>query len=238
MELQPTPNAGLREERPSQRRGETVDYVVEEIRERIVNGRFAPGQRLIARDLTDDIGISRGPVREALRRLAAEGLVQIVPNRGATVRHLTRKQVDDLFVIRTNLEGLAARLAAERIDEGANRARFSRVWEEVRPKDMELPWNEFIRRNRLYHHTIVSIGGNETLSNLIGTLQLPAVMLQIGRAMQPHHTKMSHEDHVHVAQAILAGDRDAAENAMRQHLQRSYDWIVNLPDSAFRRSST
>lgn len=224
-------------DRPAQRRGETVDYVVAEIREGILSGRYAPGQRLIARDLTDDVGYSRGPVREALGRLAAEGLIQLVPNRGAIVRHLTRKQVNDLFAVRKNVEGLAARLAAERIDDGANRATFEKVWEEVRPKGRELPWSTFIRQNRLYHQTIVSIGGNEILSGLIETLQLPVVMLQIGRAMQPEHAAVSHQDHVLVAQAILAGEPDAAEQAMRQHLQRSHDWIVTLPDSAFRRTS-
>ncbi len=222
---------------PVQRRGETVDYVVAEIRDGILSGRYAPGQRLIARDLTDDVGYSRGPVREALSRLAAEGLVQIVPNRGAIVRHLTRKQVNDLFAVRKNVEGLAARLAAERIDDGANRITFEKVWKEVRPKGSELPWSTFIRQNRLYHQTIVSIGGNEILSGLIETLQLPVVMLQIGRAMQPEHAAVSHQDHVLVAQAILAGDPDAAEQAMRRHLQRSHDWIVTLPDSAFRRIS-
>jgi DNA-binding GntR family transcriptional regulator len=228
---------GTRTERPKQRRGETVDFVVGEIRDGILSGRYAPGQRLIARDITDYVGFSRGPVREALRRLAAEGLVQIVPNRGAMVRHLTKKQVQDLFVVRKNLEGLAARLAAEHINDGSNRRNFEDVWEQVRPKGSELPWSEFIRQNRLYHHTIVSIGGNDPLSGLIATLQLPVVMLQIGRAMQPQHTRVSHEDHVLVAEAILAADADAAELAMRQHLQRSHDWIVTLPDSAFRWAS-
>lgn len=226
----------LETDRPAQRRGETVDYVVAEIREGILSGRYAPGQRLIARDLTDDVGYSRGPVREALRRLAAEGLVQLVPNRGAVVRHLTRKQVADLFEVRKNLEGLAARLAAQHIDDGENRSLFSRVWDEVRPTGLELPWSTFIRQNRLYHQTIVSIGGNEILSDLIETLRLPVVMLQIGRAMQPEHAAVSHQDHVLVAKAILTGDPEAAEHAMRRHLQRSHDWIVTLPEAAFRRS--
>lgn len=236
MNLESSIDNLLYEERPAHRRGETVDYAVEKLREGILEGRYAPGQRLIARDLTEDLSVSRGPVREALRRLAAEGMVELVPNRGAVVRHLSRKQVNDLFQIRKNLEGLAARLAAEHIDEGENRAAFEKVWEEVRPKGEELPWTTFIKLNRLYHHTIVSIGGNDQLSDLIYNLQLPIVMFQIGRAMQPENARISHEDHEHVARAILAADPDAAENAMRVHLQRSHDWIVELPDSAFRRA--
>lgn len=94
-----------------QRRGATVDYVVSQIRSGILDGRYVAGQRLITRDLTEDLGISRGPIREALRRLAAEGMVELVPNRSPVVRHLTIKQVSNLFQIRETLEGLAARLA-------------------------------------------------------------------------------------------------------------------------------
>lgn len=218
-----------------QRRGEAVDHVVARLRQGILEGRYVPGQRLIARDLTEDIGVSRGPIREALWRLAAEGLIELVPNRGAVVRHLSRKQVKDLFQVRENLEGLAARLAAQRIDEGTNRALFDKVWDQVRYKGRELPWNLFIKQNRLYHHTIVAIGGNEQLCSLIEYLQLPIVMFQIGQAMQPENADISHQDHARVAEAILAGNADAAEQAMRAHLRRSHEWIVKLPDSAFKR---
>lgn len=217
-----------------QRRGETVDYVVQRLREGIVSGRFAPGQRLIARDLIDEIGIGRSSVREAFRRLAADGLVDLVPNRGAIVRRLSRKQVKDLFRIRESLEGLAARLAAEQIDQGLNRRVFLDVWEQVRPRGETLPWNVFIDRNRRYHLTIVSIGGNEQLSALIDNLQLPIVMLQVGRVMLPEHAEQSHRDHVAIAQAILAGDAVAAEEAMRAHVRGSAAWILTLPPSTFR----
>lgn len=218
-----------------QRRGATVDYVVGRLRQRILEGRLAPGQRLIARDLTEELGISRGPIREALRRLAADGMVELVPNRSAMVRHLTRKQVKNLFQIRETLEGLGARLAAQNIGTGDNRRLFEEVWEVVRPKGQDLPWSTFIRQNRLYHHTIVTIGGNEQLSELIDNLQLPIVMFQIGSAMQPENARISHEDHVRVAESILRGDPEAAESAMRTHLSRSYDWVSELPDSAFKR---
>lgn len=224
----------VRDPPADQRRGETVDYVVSRIRQGILEGRFAPGQRLIARDLTEEIGISRGPIREAFRRLAADGLVELVPNRGAIVRRLSHRQVRDLFRIRESLEGLAARLAAEHIDEGTNRQVFASVWEQVRPPGHVQPWNVFIDNNRLYHQTIVAIGGNRQLMDLIDNLQLPIVMMQVGRAMQPEHAERSHKDHVRIAEAILAADPEAAESAMRQHLRGSADWVLRLPDVAFK----
>ena len=216
------------------KRGATVDYVCTCIRQGIVEGRFVPGQRLIARDLTEEFEISRGAVREAFRRLAAEGMVDLIPNRGATVRRLSRRQMDQLFQIRECLEGLAAGMAALQIDEGDNRQIFTRVWEKVRPTGHDLPWNIFIENNRLYHRTIVEIGGNDLLSELIVNLQLPVVMIQVGRAMRSEHADLSHADHVAIAEAIFAGDQIAAEAAMRKHVRGSHAWIRTLADSAFK----
>ena len=216
------------------RRGGTVDYVCTCIRQGIIEGRFVAGQRLIARDLTEEIGISRGAVREAFRRLAAEGTVDLIPNRGATVKRLSRRQVRELFQIRERVESLAAGLAAAQIDIGDNRRIFTECWELVRPTGQPIPWPEFIDNNRLYHRTIVDIGGNSQLSELITYLQLPVVMVQVGRAMQPDHFERSHRDHVAIAEAILAGDPAAAEEAMRAHVCGSHDWIQTLPDSAFK----
>lgn len=227
-------DSGLIDPMLDQRRGETVDYVVRRLREGILQGRFAPGQRLIAREVTEHIGISRGPVREAFRRLAAEGLIDVVPNRGAIVRRLSRREVSDRFQIRERLEGLAARLAAQHIDELDHRVQFTETWEKVRPRGEALAWNAFIERNRLYHMTIVRIGGNDQLSDLIENLQLPMMMLQVGLAMRPEHIEMSHAAHVAVAEAILDGDAEAAEEAMQEHLRSAREWVLELPVDAFK----
>ncbi len=137
--------------------------------------------------------------------------------------------------MRENLEGLAARLAAEQIGQGQNRRRFRSVWDEVRPTGRELAWSTFIRHNRLYHQTIVTLSGNDLLFRLIDNLQLPVMMFQIGRAMAAENAAVSHQDHVLVAKAILAGDADRAECAMRTHLRRSFEWVSHLPDRAFKR---
>jgi DNA-binding GntR family transcriptional regulator len=227
-------DSGLIDAALDQRRGETVDYVVRRLREGILHGRFAPGQRLIARDVMEHIGISRGPVREAFRRLAAEGLIDVVPNRGAVVRRMSRRQVSNLFQIRECLEGLAARLAALHIDEVDNRAQFTEVWAKVRPRGEAMAWNTFIEHNRLYHMTIVRIGGNEQLCELIDNLQLPMMMLQVGLAMRPEHTEISHTAHVAIAEAILDGDAQAAEAAMQEHMRSSREWVLELPADAFK----
>jgi len=217
----------------TQRRGQTVDDIIGRLRRAILAGRIVPGQRLIANDLTEQLGVGRGSIREAFQRLAADGLVDIIPNRGAVVRRLSRDRVRDLFQIRVNLEGLGARLAAQQIDQADHRQQFMSAWNEVKPDGSERSPALFMQQNRLYHHTIVSIGENKQLTALIDNLQLPIVMFQVGQAMRPENSERSHRDHVLIAGAILCGDADAAESAMRNHLQKTAEWILQLPDSAF-----
>ena len=105
-------------------RGATVDYVLQHVRDGIFQGHYAPGQRLIEADLTRELGISRGPLREALHRLAADKILEIVPNRGAIVRRLSMREMLELFSIRIALETLATREATANLADPAIRARF------------------------------------------------------------------------------------------------------------------
>ena len=91
----------------------------QELKQIILEGQVAPGKKLKEGDLAEALGISRTPVREAINRLEKEGLVEIFPQRGAFVVEFTEKDVFELFLIRENLEGLAARLAAEKISESS-----------------------------------------------------------------------------------------------------------------------
>ena len=107
-------------------RGGTVEYVLEHLRNGVIQGRYAPGQRLIEAALTRDLRVSRGPLREAFRRLSAEGLLESVPHRGALVRRLTLREMKELFQIRVQLETLAAQLADDAMPDPAARSRFER----------------------------------------------------------------------------------------------------------------
>jgi DNA-binding GntR family transcriptional regulator len=215
-------------------RGGTVERLIRGLRHGILNGRYAPGQRLIEADLTRDYGVSRGPLREAFRRLSAEGLLQIVPHRGAVVRRLTLKEMLELFQIRTALEALAVRLAAQAIDEADNKQRFQAAIEQI--------WNDAPRRsgvayhedNRLFHQSILDICGNAQLAELSRQLQLPLIMLQLSGAMIPEMYRDWVVEHRAIATAILAGDADAAERALRRHLDRAHQIAAAMPRSIFR----
>ncbi|MEQ8695189.1 MAG: GntR family transcriptional regulator, partial [Bauldia litoralis] len=101
-----------------------VERAVAAIRERLLSGQFVAGQRLIEKDLVEITGIGRSSVLEALQRLATEGTVDLIRNKGAVVRSLSRKEVADILHIRENLEGMAAELAAGAIGEDGNRSKL------------------------------------------------------------------------------------------------------------------
>lgn len=213
------------------RRGESVDRVVRDIREGILRGRFAQGQRLIARDLTEDLGFSRSTLREAFGHLASEGLIDLVPNRGAVVRRLSRREIAELFQIRELLEGLSARLAAEAVAARRGKAAVRKVLDQI---DLAAALPEFHAQNLLVHGTLVELGGNRQLIQLMAKLNVPFIMSQVRQSMRPEQVARSQREHIDVLKAVARGDGDAAEAAMRRHLRATGDWVMTLPDTAFR----
>lgn len=217
------------------RHGEAVDFVFETIRQGIVTGRFAPGQRLVIRDLEEEIGYSRSTFREAFRRLAAERLVSLIPNRGVAVQRLTAPEMADLFEIRELLEGQAARRAAERIDESDHRKLFLAMWEKVRRGD-PADRASFIEHNQLFHGTIVELAGNSRLPEMLGQLQIPILMFQWRTIMTRKETETSQAEHETIAEAILQGRPDQAEVAMRRHVRRAkrrtFDTLADAREAA------
>jgi DNA-binding GntR family transcriptional regulator len=211
----------------------TVTRIAEELRRGIREGRFAPGQRLIEADLTRALGVSRGPLREAMARLAGDGLVKIEPNRGVTVRALTREDVRSIAAIREMVEGLAARLAAEHIDAGSNREDFKRVWAEMNGARARSNASDYVDANEKFHTMIVRIGGNAILAQLLQQLRTPLFRFQFRSRFAVPSLERGHRDHAAIATAILAGDARAAELAMRRHLRNSTKLIDSLPNDAF-----
>lgn len=211
----------------------TVARVTEELRKRIKTGRFAPGQRLIEAELTSMLDVSRGPLREAMARLAGDGLVLIEPNRGATVRALARDEVSSIAAIREVLEGLAARLAADHIDAPGQRATFRKAWTEMSAGPARTNAGDYVDANERFHSTIVRISGNAPLAQLLEQLRTPLFRFQFRSRITAVNLERGHEDHTAIAEAILDGDPDAAERAMRRHLRNSAKLIQSLPDDAF-----
>ncbi len=219
------------------RSGDTVERVANHLKAQILEGSLVPGQRLISRDLMELLGVSRGSLREAFRRLAGERLVEVVPNRGATVRRLSAAEIVSLFQIREALEGQAARLAAECIDEAGNRKAFEAIVEEGEMLRERLDMQAFTIYNRAFHQAIVKLSGNTELALLIDRYQLAVFMAQLKQAIGAQAIILNSIDqHLVIAQAILAGDADGAYAAMKAHLWHSANSMFQTEEAAAGRS--
>jgi DNA-binding GntR family transcriptional regulator len=209
-----------------------VDRVVEQLEQAITSGRLALGQRLVEPDLMQEFGASRGSIREALNRLSAAGYVELLPNRGALVRRLSRKEVGDRYLIRVRLEGLAAAQAAQSLDQGDGRARlFALMAESSRLTTPE----DYREHNYRLHGLIAELSANPQLATFIRQLWLPGFMVELRALLDMDYRLSSAEDHRRIAAAILAQDSEAAEAAMRAHLEARSEMILSLPERVFGR---
>ena len=211
-----------------------VDRIVETIKDGVRLGNYVPGQRLIENDFVSEMGFSRGPVREALRRLEAEGIVLLERNRGAVVRRWTREDIHQLYDIRELLEPQAAKLAAiigagdperrKRIESSRRRMR----------KTAEDAVSAYVRENTRFHILIAGLSGNPWLERIISTLQVPVDRLAFFQFVTKGESESSLHAHEEIIEAILAGEAAVAEKAMRAHLKSSRKMVISLPDRAFR----
>jgi len=196
-----------------------VEYTINAMREQIRDGRLAEGQRLVVADVTRKLGVSNGPVREAIRRLTGEGLVEITPHKGAAVREFSNRDVREIFEVREVLEGLAARLAAERIGRGGARDRLRTLQDESRAVLSD--GKGYIDHNQSFHELIYALAGNERVQEQARQLTLPLYRLRMHHLMDPAYARTSAAEHGLIVEAILEGDGAAAERAMRNHIRNS-----------------
>lgn len=219
---------------PPGRRGETGQSVVEHLGGAIRDGRRPPGQRLVEADLTRELGVSRGTVREAFHRLAAEGLVEIVPNRGAMVRRLSLTEALELFEIRTELEAFAARRASARMSDTCVRERFDRETAAIWDNAPRHSTSDYLAENQRFHGAVFAAAGNGQLVELNWRHQLTLIMAQIAPALTSGTLAASLDEHRAIARAIAAGLPDVADRAMRDHLERATAVIRAMPEGMFR----
>jgi DNA-binding GntR family transcriptional regulator len=216
------------------RRGSPVtasDYVAERIREGIGKGVFPLGSRLDQQVLAEQMGVSIIPVREALRRLQSDGLVQIFPRRGAFVAELTAAELTEIGWIRERLEELALRLAApyltpaklDKLDKQAER--MMQLALSARPEQ----WFEL---NREWHFIIYDTGKTWVLNDMIRTLWARSRPYRVGRMAHPENRLNAVAEHREIIGYLRQGDINRAARGVRHHIRNASR--RNLADASFR----
>jgi DNA-binding GntR family transcriptional regulator len=203
------------------------DQVYGTLRERILAGELEGGSRLHQEKLSEDLGVSRTPVREALTRLAAEGLVELLPNRGARVAAVTLADMRAAFEARLGLEPFAARLAAERRPAAAIKAMGAAIADQQRARTARTTYKA-IRR---FHLAIVEASGNSHLIRFAETLWSGRIGLHVYlRQLSPEMLAGDVEEHEEIAGAIGSGDAARAERVTRAHIAVSLDRLLAAVD--------
>jgi DNA-binding GntR family transcriptional regulator len=188
-----------------------------QIRQMILGGELVPNQRLVEADISETFGASRPAVREALRELTGEGLVERVANRGARVRAIGFEEAIEIAEARRALESLCAGRAAEAItdDEIAELRQLGNIMRDaVDSGDREL----YAAKNRELHDRVHEISGQRTAIALIRRLRGQNVRQQFRLAQKPGRADVSVLEHLAIIEAICRRDRHAAEAAMAAHL--------------------
>jgi len=195
------------------------------IRGEILNCALAPGQQIVQARLVEKYGLGLTPIREALQRLAHEGLVQPYPRFGYIVSPVTEEMVRHLYEVRMILEAAAVRLAVERASDAqlrqiAENARFTYVY-----KNHE-QYVRFLERNAAFHDSIALLAGNPRLAEVLGGLldELSRIF-HLGLDLRDSADEMQAE-HTALAEALLARDADQAGQVLREQITRSQQRVL------------
>jgi DNA-binding GntR family transcriptional regulator len=199
---------------------EAVEKAYLAIRDGIVSGVYGPGTHLTAQDLAAASGMSRTPVREAMRRLHSEGLISFIPHRGAFVAHLDERDIYKIYDLRVVLESYAAEAAAREADDAAVDElerlanQMMNTFERGHPDAVE----EVARVNNVFHKRIVSAASNPRLEVALASIVEVPLVLRTFRRYNPVELRRSMTQHLELVDAIRARDEAWAKSVMTSHI--------------------
>ena len=194
------------------------EQVYDILRDMIIRREIEPGEKINEENLAERIGVSRTPVRETLCRLENEGIVKVIPRRGAFVTQLSGEAVAEVLQIREALEGLVARLATQRMDKAtldALRSCLHRV--DTTPENSRQPI-QYTRAEEDFHAILLDACGNQMLKNMMEVVNAHLKLIRVRTVVLPGRARKSVEEHHQILKAIEKRDVGLAEEIMRKHV--------------------
>jgi DNA-binding GntR family transcriptional regulator len=205
-----------------------VDEIVTKLEEAIFRGEFPPGTRIREARVAKNLGVGRGPLREAVRRLEGRKLVVRHPNRGTSIATLTKAELAELLEVREALEVAACRLAAKNItDEAIEKLRLTLVRQKEMTSDklseMYSDWHNFD-----FHYQIALASGNRRLIDLLyGDIWSLMRLYRYPGVLSPGRIPLGQADHEAILQALVERDPDACDRLMRRHLAHAQETLLH-----------
>jgi DNA-binding GntR family transcriptional regulator len=203
---------------PTSREGAKIERAYQQLKHDIMSGAYSPNERLVEAPLTRALGVSRNTLRTVLARLEQEGLVLLEPNRGGRVRAFTLEEARDMLRVREVLEGLVARLTAER----ATPEQLTRLQEIVDETDKAVEDDDvmlYSALNRQFHELITAAAESPQAASALDALHFPLVKFQFQVTLVPGRKPENMAEHHALLQAIEKRDGDAAERVGRVHIE-------------------
>jgi DNA-binding GntR family transcriptional regulator len=202
-----------------------VDYAYEQIWKRVIMMGGSEEQRLSDVILADQLGVSRTPVRQALERLAQEGLVRSDPRRGFWIATFTAQDIHEIYDLRGALEVLALRLAAPRLRQEDLKAHLDALYA-VRAELDTNPILHFLQIDIRFHMLITRASGNGRLIHSLSMLRSQICMFQMQDTLYPKRMEIALNDHEHILLALLAGNVDEAADCLARHIQHAKEGVL------------
>ena len=204
------------------------DVVFETMRDAIITQVLKPGERLMEIQLADEMGVSRTPVREAIRKLELEGLVVMVPRKGAYVAGVSMKDIHEVYEVRSALEMLAVTLAAERITEEELDALERQVLRESEEEDRQdgSDLDNIIYIDSSFHDIIYQAAHNQRLVQFVNILQEQLQRFRAASLARPGRSKTALEEHKQIVEALSERNGDLAAKLAREHIENAENAMI------------
>lgn len=200
--------------------------VFDKIRSDILNGKYKRGEELVESSIGKELGISRTPVREAIRQLELEGLVQLVPNKGAFVTGISEKDVRDIYLIRARLEGLAARMAAKNITpEPLDAMEETVVLSEYHAKKEH--YEQVCEMDSKFHKLLYKASGSRILEHTLTDFHQYVQRVRMASIMKKRRMEKSNDEHDAILTAIREHDEEKAELVATRHISNTVENLKN-----------
>lgn len=202
------------------------EIVYEELKRQIMIGEIPPGTRMMEVELAEDMGVSRTPIREAIRKLEKEGLVSIEPRRGAYASEISIKDMVDVLEVREFLESMAAGLAAKKINQ-EDGEKISKVSQAYKKAVESGRTEEIIKADELFHRLIVECSGNKTLIQMMNQVQELALRFRYIYYEDFSRYKNMPYEHQEIVDAIISGNEEMAKEKADSHVRRLKEFVIS-----------
>jgi DNA-binding GntR family transcriptional regulator len=209
------------------------EIVYEELKREILVGEIAPGTRMMEIELADEMGVSRTPVREAIRKLEKEGLVTIEPRKGAYASDVSIKDMVDVLEVREDLEAMAAAMAAQKVNKDEKQALIEATMEYKEAVESERT-EDIIRCDEKFHQLIVNCSGNKTLVQLFSQVQELALRFRYLYYDDFSRYERMPMEHREIEEAILSGDYEKARVAAGEHVKKLKQFVIDEGEKIFQ----